>query len=346
MRWQDAALRGTRLIRAKLTGGRVPFHVILCVTARCNLRCVYCSCPSQRDDELTTAEWCRALDEFKALGTERVQFFGGEPLLRPDLGELAAHARGLGLRSTLVTNGILVPRHRDVVSQMHTVVLSLDGDEAAHDANRGRHSHAQTLDAIRTLRAWGVPVKVNAVLNANNSDDLSWLLTFTHDHRIPLSLNVMRSQPVGLWNDAPDHRLDGDRMRALIDRIIEAKRRYPQVLFSESTYALLRTWPDFTRDRWNDNEVPAGFAAPVCFAGRFHCYVYADGRLFPCVVTSKQLPAKNIRDVGVAAALETASQHSCRACSSACMNEVNSLFALEPRVVASLARAYLARGLE
>ena len=82
MRWQDGIARGTRLIQAKLTGTLVPFHVVAFVTSRCNLRCVYCSYPLQNNEELTSDEWCAALNECRALGPERVQFFGGEPLLQ------------------------------------------------------------------------------------------------------------------------------------------------------------------------------------------------------------------------------------------------------------------------
>ena len=37
---------------------------------------------------------------------------GGEPLVRPDVEELAAHARALGLYTTLVTSGVGLTRGR------------------------------------------------------------------------------------------------------------------------------------------------------------------------------------------------------------------------------------------
>jgi pyrroloquinoline quinone biosynthesis protein E len=343
MRLHEAARRGARLVQAKLAGRLVPLHVVLTVTARCNLRCVYCSCPSRRDEELTADEWCRVLDECRALGTERVQFFGGEPLLRTDLAAIAAHARRLGLHCVLATNGVLVPKRGDVVRRMHTVVLSLDGEETAHDANRGRHSHALTLEAIAAARAWNVPVKVNAVLNVNNADQLDWLVAFTREQRIPISLNVMRSGSADLWNEAERHRLGDAPMRALLDRIIQVKQRNRHVLFSDSTYEILRGWPDFTRDRLTLGEGGGRVGQPRCSAGRLHCTIYSDGRLFPCALTIRQLPALDVRRVGVAAALEAASRHTCASCASACMLEKNRLFALDPRVVATLARAYLSR---
>ena len=345
MRWQDAALRGTRLIRARFTGALVPFHVIATVTARCNLRCVYCSCPLHAEDEMTAAEWRTTLSECRSLGMERVQFFGGEPLLRADLLEIVAHTRGLGVHCTLVTNGLVVPARRDVVSLMHTVIVSLDGSEAGHEASRGRGSYRKALRGIEAARAWGVPVKVNAVLNANTARDLDALVDFTRANDLPLTLNVMRSGNAHLYNQAAGHRLPDGDLRALLTRIIALKRRNPHIVFSASTYRILRRWPDFAVDRLDESAGGREQGQPHCSAGRLHCVIYTDGRLFPCTVTTKQTHALNVRDVGVAAALEAASRHTCASCANACMIEVNRLFALDPRVIASLSRAYVLREL-
>lgn len=341
MRLRDAALRGSRLAFAHLTGRAVPFHATLSVTQRCNHHCVYCSRPEQAGDELTTLEWCRVLDELRGLGTERVAFSGGEPLLRGDLGSIVAHARGLGLRCAMNTNGALVPRGRAVISRLQTLIISLDGDAASHDRNRGRGSHAGAVRAIESARSWGVPVKVNAVLNANNVRSLDWLLDFCEKRDLPLTLNVMRAEKSALWKGAARHRLADADVRALIDRIIAAKDDHGCILFSKSAFRLSRHWPDFGRDhltRAEDANHPAG---PLCSAGRFHCIIEPDGRLFPCIVTIGRVPALDVRKAGVAKALDLAKRHDCAACYSPCLIEINSLFALRPRVLASLGSTYL-----
>lgn len=53
MRWLEVAWMGGKLVAAKLRGSAVPFHVTLYVNTRCNLRCVYCSSPDQRENEVT-----------------------------------------------------------------------------------------------------------------------------------------------------------------------------------------------------------------------------------------------------------------------------------------------------
>ena len=90
MHVRKAVRKGVRLLAARVRGRAIPFHVTLFVTNKCNLRCVYCSSPEQRTTELTADEWCEVLTEFRALGTERILFFGGEPLLRNDLAPIVS----------------------------------------------------------------------------------------------------------------------------------------------------------------------------------------------------------------------------------------------------------------
>lgn len=333
--------RGGRLLSAKLTRRGVPFHVTLQVTNRCNLRCVYCASPYRDEEELALAEWRAVLDELHALGTERVLFFGGEPLLRKDLADMVAHARRLGLACALTSNGTLVPRRPEVIRRLTALTLSLDGDAAAHDRNRGAGNHVEVMRAIEAARAWGVPVKLNAVLNANNAASLDWLSDFSRRQRLPLTINLMRKENNGLWHTAHAHALDDDAMRTLIRRIQAEKARNPWIVFSHATYAVASEWRDFTRDRLDRTEVDGGFRGPRCSAGRFHCVIYSDGRLFPCTLTVGRLPALDVRKVGVAKALAQAAGHDCAACFSPCMLEQNALFALHPAVVWNLARTSL-----
>ncbi|MBI2914257.1 MAG: radical SAM protein, partial [Chloroflexi bacterium] len=101
--------------------GRVPSHllhfsqdkkpvVVWNVTRRCNLFCMHCYAESRDRDypgELTTEEGLALLDDLAALGAPTVLFSGGEPLTRPDLFQLVAHANVAGLRCVLSTNGTL-----------------------------------------------------------------------------------------------------------------------------------------------------------------------------------------------------------------------------------------------
>ena len=68
-----------------------PLALLAELTHRCPLQCPYCSNPlnlERASQELTTAEWTRAIDEAAAMGVLQIHFSGGEPTVRPDLEEL------------------------------------------------------------------------------------------------------------------------------------------------------------------------------------------------------------------------------------------------------------------
>jgi PqqA peptide cyclase len=70
-----------------------PLWLLLEVTYRCPLHCVYCYNPvdfARVEDEMTTDDWVRVLRQGRELGATQLGFSGGEPLMRDDLETLAA----------------------------------------------------------------------------------------------------------------------------------------------------------------------------------------------------------------------------------------------------------------
>jgi MoaA/NifB/PqqE/SkfB family radical SAM enzyme len=87
-----------------------PAALILGVTYKCQYNCHYCSTGDYPSDGplLGTEEIKHALDQAADLKISKVNFFGGEPLLREDLSELVRHASSRGLFVFLDTNGELL----------------------------------------------------------------------------------------------------------------------------------------------------------------------------------------------------------------------------------------------
>jgi len=72
-----------------------PTTLVAELTHRCPLHCPYCSNPlemNRADEELSTDDWKRVLSQARELGVLQLGLSGGEPLVRKDLEELAAHA--------------------------------------------------------------------------------------------------------------------------------------------------------------------------------------------------------------------------------------------------------------
>jgi MoaA/NifB/PqqE/SkfB family radical SAM enzyme len=105
---------------------------------RCNCRCVMCDIwKIDTAEEIGADELVRHRDDLKALRVEWVVFSGGEPLMHSDLFRLAALLRDNGIRTTVLSTGLLLKRYANrVVETIDDVIVSLDGPADAHDAIR------------------------------------------------------------------------------------------------------------------------------------------------------------------------------------------------------------------
>ncbi|NGZ06822.1 MAG: heme d1 biosynthesis radical SAM protein NirJ [Magnetococcales bacterium] len=163
------------------TGPVVVWNVI----RRCNLACAHCySASADREfrGELTLEECCRVLDDLKRSGVSALILSGGEPLLRPDLFELAEHARSLGFYLGLSSNGTLMDANmakRIAQAGFDYVGVSLDGMESHHDKMRGvAGSFQRSVAGIRQCRAHGVKAGIRFTPTQDNVGDLPALFAW------------------------------------------------------------------------------------------------------------------------------------------------------------------------
>ena len=85
--------------------------VIWNLIRRCNLTCKHCYSISADKDfpgELTTEEIYAVMDDLKRFRVPVLILSGGEPLLRPDIFDVAQRAKGLGFYVGLSSNGTLI----------------------------------------------------------------------------------------------------------------------------------------------------------------------------------------------------------------------------------------------
>jgi MoaA/NifB/PqqE/SkfB family radical SAM enzyme len=327
---------GARILAARLTNEPRPFFVQYSLLNACNARCVYCNSPNREDAQLSTDQHRRILAEFARLGTVRVKFLGGEPLLRPDLGELVAEVRRLGMRSALVTNGLLIPERIDLVRQVDEVVISLDGNLDAHDRQRGRGTWHRVMRGVEACAAEGLDFFLTAVVTRESAGDVDWLLDTARrfgvmvNFQIPQFNEEMYGQEARAWMPPPDE------IRALLAKIIAAKQAGAPVLFSARSYQHTLGWVDFTQERV---ERP-GQLSP-CTAGRYFLQMEPNGDIYPCVLHVGAFQPKNAARDGVEAAWTHAQRHSCFDCYNTWLNENKAIFALRPSVLGNFWQNYL-----
>ena len=165
--------------------------VIWNLIRRCNLTCKHCYALSADHDyagELTHAEVCGVMDDLKAFQVPVLILSGGEPLLRPDLFEIAARAKAQRFYVGLSTNGTLIDSamaDRVAAAGFDYVGISLDGLAATHDKFRRLNgAFDRSLAAVRLLRARGVKVGLRFTMTALNAHDLPALLQLMRDEQV------------------------------------------------------------------------------------------------------------------------------------------------------------------
>jgi radical SAM protein with 4Fe4S-binding SPASM domain len=155
------------------------------LTDRCNLSCTHCYSKSgpgrTTEGELTTAEAFGVIDDLADMGVPLILFTGGEPLMRADIWELAAHARNRGLKMALSTNGTLITpdiARRIKESGIEYAGISLDGANAeTHDRFRNfPGAFDQTIRAFSACNEAGLRCGVRVTLTKENCHELEALV--------------------------------------------------------------------------------------------------------------------------------------------------------------------------
>jgi pyrroloquinoline quinone biosynthesis protein E len=124
--------------------------------------------------ELTADDWKRAFTQARELGVLQLGLSGGEPLVRPDVEDLAAHAHTLGLYTTLVTSGVGLTRHRAEklreAGLEHIQISIQDSDHTGADRIAGMSAVPQKVAAAAIVRELGFAFSINVVLHRANID--------------------------------------------------------------------------------------------------------------------------------------------------------------------------------
>jgi len=151
------------------------------ITRRCNLKCVHCRSSSGLEakghPDFTLDEAKRVLDDIASYGKPVVVLSGGEPLLRPDVFDIAQYGTGLGLRMCLATNGTLVTQEicdKIKGAGIKMVSLSLDGASAeVHDNFRNQPGAFDgTLNAAKLFKENSISFLINSSFTKRNQDEI------------------------------------------------------------------------------------------------------------------------------------------------------------------------------
>jgi len=174
-------------------------------TAGCNLECIHCRrlelSRQLMKNDLSTEESFRFITDLASFAKPILVLSGGEPLFRPDIFDLATHARACGLPVALATNGTLITEtvaQKIVATGIRRVAISIDGaDETTHDAFRRQPgSLAAALNGFRNLKRLGMSMQINCTITRHNIHQIETLYAMARDLGAE-ALHLFMLVPVG-----------------------------------------------------------------------------------------------------------------------------------------------------
>lgn len=282
------------------------------ILRRCGARCVMCDQwqdKEWKEKEFPEEKILQLLDEMHALGVEHVRINGGEPTLHPSLPLMVKTAKGLGMRTELVSHCGFLDKAlcRKLASAgLDCVAWSLDGLEETHDRIRGVPGlFKRAVRGIKMLQiaSPAMHITVNCVVQRKNQADLLDIVRLCKQLRISAidfsQVDVLGTNTKLNNISAVDSRLNPGQMRRFFFEQVPAMLRLAdgmQMAFNPFFHQLINLSP---------SEIVKELSSPLQFeqelshfsSGRYGLKFYtseqcrrpwnaldiaADGSVYPC----------------------------------------------------------------
>lgn len=313
-----------RFALARAAGRKFPLMVTLSLTDKCNFRCHYCDLPHMNREEMSTADWHRAIDELADAGMMRASIMGGEPLLRKDVGELVDHLKARGVNVAMNTNGWYFAQKINVVAKLDLVCITLDGPQEQNDAQRHPGAHDRVLEAIDLAKSRGVKVITMTVVTKPDLDVVDYVLQVARDKGIRAFFQIEHPAD-GDTNKTIGPQIDDDRSIAAVALHLLKRKEEGWPVGPSKTYLkqLAGREGQGARRLYSCND---------CFASRYFLSVTPTGYVVPCPLTYHD-GNQNGREVGFAKAFAALEQPQDAGCSCNPPTELNNILHFRPEAI-------------
>ena len=231
------------------------------ITNRCNLKCTHCYWwKEERPDELDDEAMITFFKKIKDAGTRSAIIYGGEPMLRPNICEVATHIFDYTLIFTNGTQGYL-----PIDAQW---LLSLDGPREIHDKIRGEGVYDTVMDNLKNIPRKPIVHITITRLNQHYIED------FLED------MSTMPIKGIGFSFYTPNKGQDEDDLfiplnerDRMVDNLLRLRRKYWRIMgFTKTMAYQFKQAGAFSE--WNNLE--------NCSVGEICVCYNSDGTTKPC----------------------------------------------------------------
>lgn len=326
MRLKNIIRMGIGVAKGRLLNKRIPLNVMLSVTNRCLSHCAYCNIPARKQSELSTRQIFDLIDELIESGTQRLGLWGGEPLIREDIGQIIDYAKSKGLFVTMDSNGYLVPERIDDLKNLDHLVLAFDGKEQDHDKNRQTGSFKKVIKAIE-IATKKLPVWTITVLTKNNLNSIDFILEKAKQFGFLTTFQLIHHND-RLGRNAESLIPSQEQYKNAIKKLISEKKKGAPIASSIHYLKYILDWPDY---RYPTASYKLNGLS--CWAGKLYCNIDTNGSVYPCSLLVEKMKALNYLDVGFKKAFDYIEDIPCKSCIASCFTEYNYLYSLELQTI-------------
>ncbi|MBA4165967.1 MAG: radical SAM protein [Chitinophagaceae bacterium] len=269
--------------------------VILMPHSACNCRCAMCDIWKGNHNlkQLTEQDISGLMGSLKKFGTRQVLMSGGEALLNPAFFRFCEILKQEEIKITLLSTGLTIKKHApQLVKWVSDIIVSLDGDEALHDAIRNiPGAFSKLKEGIAAVRAIdpGFPFTARTVIHRLNFRNWPMIIKSAKEicldqiSFLPADVSSTAFNREMLWGEDRQHEIllpqkDLEELDAIIEKIIfDYSWEFNSHFIAESPEKLKKIHGYYAA-YYGMNEFPY----KKCNAPWVSTVIEADGSVRPC----------------------------------------------------------------
>ena len=231
--------------------------VHIAIISNCNLRCNGCSygreyMPKKKIDIKTIKQ---TIDDISELNIPKIHFYGGEPLLHPDIVEMITYASKKNIFSTLGTNGVLLKKEKiDVLylAGLRHVAIGVYGVGDDYDQYVGQTDRFEKMEAnIKYIKETYPDVSISfawlLMKPSCNLTSLHQIWDFSNKYEVPFDVSLIHYD-FPYFSDGDEGALqfqdeDKEIIKTFVEELLRLKQKKPDLI--STSIAGIRSIPDW-----------------------------------------------------------------------------------------------------
>lgn len=204
------------------------------ITRSCELNCIHCRAAARYgpyDNELTSEEIFRTMDNIATFTQPIIILTGGDPMMRKDLFEIARYGTDKGFRMVMSPCGKLMTDEsvaKMIESGIKRISISIDGASAESHDNFRRVSgaFADAMNGIKTAKRNGLEFQINTTITKHNVAELEQILELAIKTGA-VAFNPFLLVPTGRGKELAEQEISPEEYEEVLNWVYEKRENLP-----------------------------------------------------------------------------------------------------------------------